>query len=362
MAKVISQLLRVAALSLLSLSLQAQTVSKPNGKSLIKEESNPRLVRTETVPVSSMMALGFDNPLVCDENENIYIRTDESGVDAVTKISPKGEKLAVFEAYRNPDLPKIDAATYFAVSGTTLYQLVFPHEVTRYVFEFKSDGTYKSKVKLDPGFPWMPDQLAVFPSGQFFVTGQSYASDGSGAMWPFSGIFSSDGHLLKEVRLQDDETLHDMAAKGDARVGVPGIPSMNHAISNGYAEVGNDGNVYVMRWTDPAIVYAISAGGEVVRRFAVDPGLPAYRPAAMHIRDGRIAILFAETQTYDYIMKVVDFEGNEVGTFTHPSDSGKSDAQRLSSAFACITSRPQKFIFAGAGDDNRVQLWIAEAR
>jgi hypothetical protein len=34
----------------------------------------------------------------------------------------------------------------------------------------------------------------------------------------------------------------------------------------------------------------------------------------------------------------------------------------LGSAFACYTENPTRFIFLGADDDSKLQLWIAEPR
>jgi hypothetical protein len=286
---------------------------------------------------------------------------DSSGVEGIHKISPNGKKLAVYEAIHNPKFSRIDATSYFATLGGRVYQLVYPHEeLDRYIFTFKPNGEFESAIKLKIDFPWLPSLLAVFPNGEFIVSGLEYDTKRNGAMWPFTGIFSSDGTLLKEVKLQDDEQLHDMAALGDSRVTVPGRPQINRAVTNGYIDIGNDGNAYLMRWTDPAIVYAISSDGRVVHRFPVDPGDPGYRPSAMHIHNGRIAILFVEMQRRDLRMKVGDLQGEEIANYNHPASGGKPSEERVGAAFACYKSSPGAFVFAGAADDSRLQLWLAE--
>jgi len=59
---------------------------------------------------------------------------------------------------------------------------------------FKSDGTYKSTIKMQPSFGWIPSTLSVFPSGDLLVSGLRYDRDKNNhVMWPFTGIFSSDG-------------------------------------------------------------------------------------------------------------------------------------------------------------------------
>jgi hypothetical protein len=327
---------------------------------------NRHLVRVETITTSSETVGLFRLPLRCDGDGNLYLHTDSAGASAIHKLNAKGEKLALFEASPNPNFPKIDVASHFDLEGdgSEVHEIVFPHEISRYVFVFSSDGTLKSTVKLQPGFPFMPGKLAVFPTGQYLISGLKYDADRTAAMWPFNGIFAADGRLLKEIELRDDKTLHDMAASGDARAALPGNPHANRAISNSQVEVADDGNAYLMRWTNPAIFYAISPGGEVVRRFTVDPGDSGYRPAAMHVYKGRIAVLFVEAQSGDEVMRIVDLQGHEIATYDDPKpdDPKATNNSRLGAAFACYTENPTRFVFLGASDDNRLQFLIAEPR
>jgi hypothetical protein len=193
------------------------------------------------------------------------------------------------------------------------------------------------------------------------IMGSEYDKDRTAAMWPFTGIFASNGSLLKEVKLEDDETIHDMAAAGDERVSVPGIPQSNRALANTQIEMAADGNGYLMRWTNPAIIYAISPGGEVVRRIKVDPGDAAYGPGTMHVFRNRIAVMFIEPNTFEKIMKIVDLEGHELATYNEVRANGKPQAL-LTGAFYCYTENPTRFTFLGANDDSKLQFWIAEPR
>ncbi len=301
----------------------------------------------------------------CDGDGNVFFLSDTAGVSGIHKLNRKGERLAIFEADSNPDL-KIDSAVHYALEpgGGEVYQLVFPHEINRYVFVYKSDGTFKSAVNLQPGFAFFPGKLAVFPSRQFLVSGMEYDSDKAAAMWPFTGIFAADGRLLKELELGDEKDLHDLAVSGDARFASPGHAKGNLAVSNGQLEVADDGNAYLMRGTNPAIFYVVSPGGEVVRQFIVDPGESAssYRPSAMHIYKNRIAILFIEPQSNEKIMKIVDLEGHELATYDEPAPDSKKGIYRLGATFACYTENPRQFTFLGASDDQKVQIVVAEPR
>jgi hypothetical protein len=324
------------------------------------KESGLHLVRVQTITASAQLASGFLAPLKCDGDGSLYFRQD--AIDAIHKLSPKGESVALFQAAANTD-KTIDGVAAFALAPNgDLYQLVYPHEFDRYMFVYKSDGTFKSAIKLNPGFVWSPHALAVFQSGQLLIAGSEYDRDRAAAKWPFTGVFASDGSLLKEVKLEDDNTLRDMAASGDARVTLPQSPQSNRAVDLSQIEMASDGNGYLMRWTNPAIIYAISPGGEVVRRVKVDPGETSYRPAAMHVFQNRIAVLFVNPQTHDKVMKIVDLEGHALATYDEPRANGKPQGAMLGSAFACYTENPTRFIFLGADDDSKLQLWIAEPR
>jgi hypothetical protein len=128
---------------------------------------------------------------------------------------------------------------------------------------FKSDGTYKSRIKMQPRFGWIPSTLSVFPS-DLLASGLRYDTDKNNhVMWPFTGILSSDGTLLKEMTLEDDDdNIRNLAASGDARVSCTTNSDANQAVEFGQSEAADDGNVYRMRWITPTIFYAISPEGK----------------------------------------------------------------------------------------------------
>jgi hypothetical protein len=181
-------------------------------------------------------------------------------------------------------------------------------------------------------------------------------------MLPFTGIFASDGSLLKELTLKDDEKITEMAAAHDNRVTSPTNRLTNEAIDWGQAATASDGNIYVMRWLSPAVLYVISPGGQVVRRFEVDSGDANFKPLSMHISGNRIAVLFYQEATFDKVMKIVDLEGREVASYDELREGGKAKLGTIGLAFACYTARPDRFTFLVAGDDHRIELKLVEPR
>ena len=310
--------------------------------------------------VPSVMTHTFSPPFKGDDDGNIYFL--QGSLDrTIQKLSPKGEPMAMFRASSYTDKKLNYAGPFDVALNGDLYELVFPHEFNRYVFTYKSDGSFKAAIKLNTGFWWFPSHLAVFPSGQMLITGSEYDKDVNAAKWPFTGIFAADGTLLKEVKLEDDETLHEMAAVGDNRVISDVIPRGNNAVAFTQLETAPDGNVYLMRWTNPAIIYAISPGGEVVRRMKIDPGNAKYYPRTLHAFQNRIAILFVEHDTFEKIMKIVDLEGHEIATYDELRTKDKNQSM-LSSAFYCYNENPTRFVFLGTEDDGRLQFVTVEPR
>ena len=335
----------------------------PQGKRAASEAPAPRqLVRVQAVEAPAEVATEFAPPLRCDKDGNLYLEGETFGVSGLRKLSPKGERLATYNP--NPDSSvKPDFSGTFALDGDgSLYALVFAQDtITRYVFVYRADGSYRSTIKLDPGFAWNPTALAVFSTGDLLITGTKYARDQEQKLVsvPFTGLFHSDGKLLQEVALEDDRSLQELADSGDKRLASPRAPGTNLAISFSRTDVGEDGNLYLMRWMSPAIIYAIAPTGEVVRRFTVDPGDANAHPVAMHLSGNRMAVLFLQPETWERTMKVVDLEGHEIATYKQTT---KAADATVGAAFVCYTADPQRFTFLGATSESRLQLIIAEGR
>jgi hypothetical protein len=331
-------------------------------KKVVEKQLTSHLVPTKTVAIPSEFAGVIGTPVRCDDDGNIYFQNDYEGVSGIHKLNGKGERVANFQATGNPDL-KVIRVGYFALDqADDLYQLVYTMEPFSYVTVSKADGSYKSTIKLQPGFPFLhASTVAVFASGNLLVSGLERDRK-SGAMLPFTGIFSSDGTLLKEIKLEDDDAIRDMAAAGDSRVASPTNPSSNRAVSSGQMESASDGNIYLIRWLTPAIAYAISPGGEAVRRFTIDPGDGGFEPFDVKISSNRIAMLFFQPQHGADFVKVVDLEGHEIATYYNRTPNGKARSDSLGAGLACYTSNPDHFVFISADDDGKMQLITAEPR
>ena len=297
-------------------------------------------------------------PLKCDGDGNVYLRNDIDSESGIQKLNEKGKQVATFRAAASTDLgelPEIDATGDFSVAEDgQVYVLVHTHSRERYVFVYAKDGTYKSKIRLDPGPVWQPKFLSVFPSGNLLVVGEKWQR-ATQDYAPFSGIFSSDGTLLKELTLEDDEAIYKYTTSGDPKF--MEHPGNNKAIGKGGMAAASDGNIYIMRWLSPAVIYAVSPGGETIRRFTVDPGDAGLMPSGMYIAGNRLALEFHDSNIRDKkVIEVVDLEGKKIATYSYPSIDGKPFAFLT----ICYSENPERFTFLQFLDENQSALSTAE--
>ena len=332
----------------------AQPPAEPTPSATNNGNLHLTVVKTVIAPSETTNGIG---DLQCDGNGNIYLGTDAAAYPGIRKLNSKGELIASFKPDTNPDVTIMGAGHYFVTRDGEVYQSVFAKdEPTSYVLIFKNDGSYKSNIKLEPGFGWIPANVSVFPHGELLMTGQQFTKGRPSI--PVTGIFSADGRLLKRLDLEGDGPIKEAALASKAPLDA--LPT-DHTITWGKSAVANDGNVYVMRYLSPAMVYAISPGGEVVRSFTVDPGISGAMPVEMRISGNRIAIFFTLRSTHEKTMKIVDLEGHELATYDDQKIDTKNKPAPLI-AFACYAATPERFTFVTYGEQGKIHLQEVEAR
>ena len=357
----------VARQMLLSIAVVCSLLALPVGNSAARSEKSQSeattaktLAVTDSVVIKSKVAQFFIHPIKCDGDGNVYLMTQIDATTGIRKLNPKGQRVATFAASSATDL-SVWHGTYFAVTPDgMMYQLAdLRGSLDRAVIRYNKDGSYRSSVKLQTprgAQDWTALQIAVFQPGDMLIVGSIYDPD-SKVRQTFTGTFDSSGALKREIQFSDDQELQKMAESGDPRVTSPGHEFMNSAVALGRAEAGEDGNIYVMRKISPAILYVISPGGQVLRRFIVDPGETPYVPLVMQMAGSRITILFHEPQTERKVIKIVDLEGNDLVSYTEPVKDGRG---LLGSALACYAQNPERFTFLFTSDEGFLGLRIAE--
>lgn len=226
------------------------------------------------------------------------------------------------------------------------------------VARFTRDGNLESRTPLDPP-AILPYQFAVFPSGEMLVSGleQNHSRRFLAAHKSFTAIYDAHGHLVKRLLFSEDAEIDAAAEGGDARYTF-GPMAGNRGISSGKAGLGSDGNVYLMRRTSPAIVYVISATGELVRTLKIEPENTGQMPFGMQVADGRIAMEFSLHCSGDRC-EGVNFtiadatNGRKIADYADDNVYGD---------FACYQAKPERFTFLLVNGENKLQMVQAAAK
>jgi hypothetical protein len=172
-------------------------------------------------------------------------------------------------------------------------------------------------------------------------------------------LFSNDGRLIRQIELPDDKSLTDAARGGDPNLTTSANPQGNTAVSSGNMDVGEDGNIYLMRNYKSAIVNVINPAGEVIRRFEVSSPEDGFKPFYMHLGRTRIAFLFWNQDLKRSLIKVVDLEGTPVATY---EQTIVDDKPTWNLTLACYIENPESFVFLKTIKDKKLGLNIAEPK
>jgi outer membrane protein assembly factor BamB len=295
-------------------------------------------IKTTRVELPLSHPVQLIDKTTCDSDGNIYARVwagDGSGTNQlpVQEITSEGTlttKFRAVDAAQNTALAK----GIFVSEDGVIYQAARMATAV-YVVEFAKDGSVKSTTKLDADprlvDPW---QLAVFKTGGYLLTGLT----GENHRTPYTAVFEENGKLVKKIYEPEDEEARQKAASGDAAY--TRSNAGNRFVGFGDVVAGSDGNVYLLRGVSPALVYVISAAGEVVRKLHIDAGSPDFVAGDIKAYAGRLAIGFNGSSN---LVMVTDLEGKTIASYT--VDRHKPDWPTL----ACYNSRGFTFVTAYAG-------------
>jgi hypothetical protein len=308
---------------------------------------------------------GFFEDVGCDAKGNVFVTVwnfdgggpadrpllmfDRAGrLKASLESSPKDLGLSADFYPYEPTAP---------VSDSGVARLIWSYTAMS-VNIFSADGKLKSTTLLDPP-AFIPYQLAVFPAGEFLVSGLEnvHSRQALGAFKSFTAFYSKDGHLQKKFAFPEDAEIDAAAEIGDSRY-ARGPMFGNKAVEAGAARVGVDGNVYLMRSTSPATVYVISSSGELLRTLKIEPPDFGQIPVDMRVAEGRIAIRFSRSSSGEGYQGT-NFVVADATTGEKLSDDADESVRGV---FACYSVNPERFTFLDISDDQKLQILEASAR
>ncbi len=308
----------------------------------------------------------------CDADGNLYIRKyamDRPLLSPVVKIDPDGKRVALFDpvAFSQLALDRADAFSPAFDGG--MYQVAQSGVLKPriYVLHFSSDGSTSSPTLLAADLEVYT--FAAFASGNFLVSGvERDLQNKNDRGRNFTAVFSADGRELAQLSFEESRA----PRKAGAKPGAGGSPrtdaknQVHNEVQNDTekaapgldladAEVGSDGNLYVMRRSSPALVYVIAPSGKIMQTLKIAAPLPGSAPSAFHVSENRLAISFGNEESQSQTIVVADAQtGRKIASYSDPTSLGTS--------FACYSANEGVFTFLMLGEGNALEVIRAEAQ
>ncbi len=240
--------------------------------------------------LTQMPAVGVHD-ISCDDGGNVYLRSNvplsvEGSILAqpIVKLAKDGS-LSQFATSNIPDLPASPTIFRYAVGPDGhLYEIVrtvADHSATLYLVEFSSDGHYLSKSKFTDS-NWVPQAFLPLRSGDFLITTTVVERDKP--QRTSAGIYDSDARLKRPIKLS--------AAEPDTQGALVMTPSRD-------AQVGRDGNIYLLRRTSPPEVQVVSESGDVLRKLKLAPPIPNSTVGDFFVGDRGLLVEFQTEPSKD---------------------------------------------------------------
>jgi hypothetical protein len=219
--------------------------------------------------------------------------------------------------------------------------------------------------------------FAAFASGDFLLSGvERDLQNKNDRGRNFTAVFSADGRELAQLSfeesLQDSQGPRKAGAKSGADESQQAAAQSNaqkevqsEAQNNAEkaapgldladAEVGSDGNLYVMRRSSPALVYVIAPSGKIMRTLKIAAPVRGAAPSAFHVSGNRLAISFWNEESQSQTIMVADAQtGRMIASYSDPTG--------LETSFACYSANEGVFTFLKLGEGNALEVIRAEAQ
>ncbi len=296
------------------------------------------------------------SPSKCDADGNLYIRKlamDRPLLGPVVKIDREGKRTALFDPAAFSQLALDRADAFSPASDGGMYQIAQSGVLKPriYVLHFSSDGSAASPTRLDADFEVYT--FAAFADGNFLLSGvRRDVQNKNDRGRNFTAVFSADAKAESKASAGASQKEAAKAGQkqiqGDAEKSAPMLDLAD-------AEVGSDGNLYVMRGSSPALVYVIASSGKIMKTLKIGAPQPGAVPSAFHVSGNRLAISFWNKESKSEMVVVADAQtGRKIASY--------ADATGLGTSFACYAANDGVFTFLKLGEGNALEVIRAEAQ
>lgn len=383
---------------------QSATREAMRGDELRAQERGPgshELYESGRIQFSAPPPTLVQTGVQCDANGNIYVLYGASfeatyiarrrGVSLpVSKISLDSKRVVQFPVGELQGYAEYQRRSYYVDPNGKFYGLVLaylpnesykgPRWADSLVVKYKDDGTVDSVVKVGAasGKHFQGWRLAVFLDGSFLITGAEMSEENRPAR-PFTAIFDAAGTVVAPLKLSHDaHPPRDNPAESGHKSERENRASEDEALSTNQRNGGQDavqwmldvqqglmagslnGNVYLLRASSPAQLYAISSAGSIVRSLEIKPPEPGMRPIQMSLAGQNSLLIELSTgpsrghpETHETLAVVDPGTGRIVDIYHLPSKANQIPA--------CASSR-NEFLFLNTSKDSHLEVVKYAAR
>lgn len=215
------------------------------------EYAQPPLTLVESGTVGAPNnAVGFYQPVMCDDSGNIYLRVAlnlGSDTNPVWKLSASGEKVAEF------NLPAEIGRAYspdFHVSPDGQFYQNAHGDSGVFLLRYGRDGKFSDHIRIEAPNDFEPGPFAVFADGRILLSGAQRR--GKDAWFSMIAIFGADGRLVRWL---------DFSKPGEPQKPIPKGPVELQVA------MGSDGNAYLLNGAE---VIVLAPSGEIQRTIAIE--------------------------------------------------------------------------------------------
>jgi hypothetical protein len=342
----IGRRLQTFALILLSGWLPAQRIST--------------LELKEKVSVPNVFAGILVGDIKCDASSNLYFQPyapsrDRTGIygNSIVKISANGEKKTRFDLSTVSGFEQAEIVDFNVGNGDIYFLASKNSEGPVYLLKFDADGKYKSLSRLEADIT--PRQLAAFGDGNLLIGGFVVNRENipsNSAKQPFLGVFNERGQLLFPVSLKGDIGPQNASSASSEDNNLEPRRSYEKAIAISIMQSGQDGNVYLMRFSPQGPVFTISPSGRMLRVLKLQAP-EAAKLATIKLANDRLAALFLKKKQGERGIKEAVISVYDTSTSEKVADYSYSTAE-IGLGLACYT--PETFTFIGGNQQGTLQI------
>jgi hypothetical protein len=350
------------------------------------------LYEEEAIPLAAPPLRVMETGPQCDASGNIYLVYSDSpqavlnsptagSTLPIQRLSPDSKSVLAYQVEGIPDYDIAYRKSFAVDDRGTVYALLeaYHHKPDRdhpelpdYVIaRFKDDGAVDSVVKLQRAIPrgrLDPNVMAAFRDGDFLVSGLTDSGPRTPHTGEFTGVFDRSGAFVAEVKLSDNARPQEGAtapspgpsqpskAQANESRGSASAPWWSSSIASGRFLSAPDGNIYVVRPSNPPQLYVVAPSGEVVGSLDVTPSDPSLQPDEMSLAGpDRLFIEFGHVATghpgedlQRRVLAVVDATTGQVTAVYRLPEGSHYLA-------ACATPR-NEFLFLGVTDAEKLEV------